>query len=52
VRLFADLAVARERCVDQALVERRDVLIGHAEAPAHRRRIIGDEHIGLLDETI
>ncbi len=44
------LAVAAERGIDQPLVERRQIIIGDCEAAAHRRRVVGDEHIGLRDE--
>ncbi len=50
VGLGAGFAIAGERGVDQALVERRQFLVGDGEAAAHRRRVVGDEHVGLGDE--
>ena len=47
VGFLAFFAVAGERRIDQALVERREVVVGDAEPLAHRRRKIGDEDVGL-----
>ena len=50
VGLGAGLAIAGERGVDQPGVERHQLVIGDAEPAAHRRRIVGDEHVGLFDQ--
>ena len=47
VGLLALFAVAGERGIDQALVERSQLSEGQCEALAHRRREIGDEDVGL-----
>ncbi len=52
VRLLAVLAVAGEGCVDEPLVERREIPVGDAEAPAHGRRKIGDEDVGARHHPV
>jgi hypothetical protein len=52
VRLLARLAVTGEGRVDQPRIEGSDVVISDAEAPPHRRRIIGDEDVGVGDEAM
>ena len=46
----AGFAVAGEGCIDQPLVERRQIVIGDAEATPHRRRVVGDEYIRIGDQ--
>ena len=46
------LAIAGERGVDQPLVEMLQVVIGDAEPAARRRRVVGDEDIGFLDQPV
>ncbi len=52
VGLRAGLAIAGERRIDQPFVQRTQILIGDAEPPPHRRRVVGDEHIGAPDQAI
>ena len=51
VGFLALFAVAGERRIDQAIVERRQLGKGQSEPLAHRRREIGDEDVGLGHET-
>src|SRR5437879_4783818 len=44
---FAFLAVAGERGIDQAFIERSKLGVCHAESAAHRGGKIGDEDIGF-----
>jgi len=50
IGLRSGFAVAGERGIDQPHVERRQIVVGDPQPAAHRRRIIGNEDIGIPDE--
>lgn len=52
VGLLALFAIAGERCIDQAVVEVSEMVVGQPEPAAHRRREVGDENVRLGDEAM
>ena len=50
VRLRLVGAEAWQGDVDDAGIDRDDVLVGQAEGPHRRRRVVGDEHVGVRQQ--
>ena len=46
------LAITGERCIDQPLVKRREILITKTELLAHTGGEVGNKDIGCADETV
>ena len=49
--LFALLAVAGHHGVDQTWVERLEVFVSNPKPALHLRLVVGDQHVGPLDEA-